>query len=516
MQTIAQLIRERSAVDGDRTFLLFEDESITFAQLETCVDEWVETLRGLGVGFGSMVALMLENHPQHVYLYCAIAKLGAVHLPVSIHLKHGGLELQLADARPEFVVAERAFEPELTRALSDADLRPRLLWRHRTPESVSWTPDPRPADISSEPRWSPPDDELDRVATLSYTSGTTGNPKGALLTERYLQHGVGSVRSLARVERDDVMFLWEPFYHLAAWNTVLTVLEVGCAMALVERFSASRCWDQIRRFRATKLHYLGAVMGLLLKQPVRDDDADNPVTIAWGAAAPTLRWAEFERRFGVEIREGYGMTEANAFTMLNLDGPVGSVGKPIPSFRAWIERPAGDRAPAGETGEIVLEPIEPNITMVGYYNNDEATHRLIRDGRLHTGDLGYQDENGYFFFVGRATDSVRRRGENVSAWEVERVVRDHPAVVECAMIGVPSDLGEEDIKLFVQVAPGDHLAAEDILAWCRDRLAYYQVPRYVEFVSTFPYGGTHRIMKRQLSPALSGPGIFDAGSQSRR
>jgi Acyl-CoA synthetases (AMP-forming)/AMP-acid ligases II len=516
VQTIAELIRERSEVDGDRAFLLFEDDSITFSQLASRVDEWVSRLRGLGVRFGSMVALMLKNHPEHVYIYCAIAKLGAVHLPVSIHLKHRGLELQLADARPEFVVAEREFEPELRTALSAAGLSPCLFWRNRTPNSVNWTSDPQFSQASSAPRWGPARDNLDRVATLSYTSGTTGNPKGALLTERYLQHGVGSVRSLARVERDDVLFLWEPFYHLAAWNTVLTVLNVGCAMALVEKFSASRCWGQIRYFGATKLHYLGAVMGLLLKQPERSDDADNPVTIAWGAAAPTLQWTEFERRFGVEIREGYGMTEASAFTMLNLDGPIGSIGKPISSFRAWIERPDGQRAQSGETGEIVLEPLDRKVIMVGYYNNDEATNRLVRGGTLHTGDLGYQDGDGYFFFVGRATDSVRRRGENVSAWEVERVVREHPEVIECAIIGVPSDLGEEDIKLFVQTAPDSELVAPELLAWCRDRLAYYQVPRYVEFVSTFPYGGTHRIMKRQLSRQLSGPEIFDGGSLSRR
>ncbi len=340
------------------------------------------------------------------------------------------------------------------------------------------------------------------MQAISYTSGTTGRPKGVVLTERFFQVGAKNAALLADVRPADVLFLWEPFYHIAAWMSFIVALQNGVSIALVERFSASQSWRQIRQTGSTLFHYLGGAMNILLKQPPSADDADNPIRIAWGAAAPTHSWREFESRFGVVIREGYGISEAQNFTHLNLEGRRGSIGKPVEEFTAWIAGDDGKPAPPGVVGEIVVKPKVPNITMVGYFRDPTRTAEVLRDGCVHTGDLGYRDEDGFYYYSGRKKDSLRRRGENVSAWEVERVVNSHPAVEESAVVGVASDMGEQEIRVFVQLAPGQSLEPIELIKWCERDLAYYQIPRYVDFVAEFPRGPTQRIRKSDLTAGL--------------
>lgn len=240
-------------------------------------------------------------------------------------------------------------------------------------------------------------------------------------------------------------------------------LQHGLPIALVERFSASQCWDQIRRHGATLFHYLGGAMNILLRQPPVSDDRNNPICIAWGAAAPASSWREFEQRFGVIVREGYWLSEAQNFTHLNLDGRVGSIGKPIAEFDSWIEGPNGEKLASRQIGEIVVRAKVPDITMQGYFRAPEQTREVLKNGCVYTGDLGYMDEEGYFYYVGRKKDSLRRLGENVSAWEVERVVNAHPAVEESAVVGVASEFGEQDIRVFVKLAPGKILDPLDLI-----------------------------------------------------
>jgi crotonobetaine/carnitine-CoA ligase len=212
--------------------------------------------------------------------------------------------------------------------------------------------------------------------------------------------GAKNAALLADVRPTDIMFLWEPFYHIAAWMTFIAALQHGVSVALVERFSASQCWNQIRETGSTLFHYLGGAMNILLKQPPDVDDTANSVRIAWGAAAPARSWREFENRFGVVIREGYGISEAQNFTHLNLDGRVGSIGKPVAEFTSWIADDDGKPAAPRVVGEIVVKPKAANITMVGYFRDPKRTSEVLRDGCVHTGDLGFMDEDGYFYYAG--------------------------------------------------------------------------------------------------------------------
>lgn len=513
MKTTSELIAERCASDPDKIFCYFEDEQLTFKQLADRVKAAAVSLHRVGIGTGDRVGLMLDNHPDHIVLCFALAWLGAIHIPISVHLKNFGLAHQLKSADLSLIIAEARCQAELGGAMPDAARPTPVVWRGRP---AADRPSGPSLDVVldgavGEPVPYPGD--LDRWAMVSYTSGTTGGSKGVMLTERYLQFGAHNAAILADIQSDDVLYLWEPFSHLAGWMTVLMSLQHGVPTALVGRFSASRCWDEIRRFGATKFHYLGGVINILLKQRCEADDSSNPVQIAWGAAAPSANWATFEKRFGLRIREGYGLTEAGNFTFLNLDGPVGSIGKPIPEFDAWISGEDGEPLGPGAIGEIVLRPKQDNLIMRGYFRDPDATARTIRNGAVHTGDLGYRDDDGFFYFTGRMKERLRRRGENISAWELEQVINAHPKVLESAVIGVPSDLGEDDIKVFIRPGESETVSPEEIMSWCEDRLAYYQMPRYLEFIADFPRGPTQRIQKAALATSIDC--AFDAEKARR-
>ncbi|MGH6914899.1 MAG: AMP-binding protein, partial [Geminicoccales bacterium] len=270
-------------------------------------------------------------------------------------------------------------------------------------------------------------------------------------------------------------------------------------LAMVGRFSASRFWSEAQAARASHIHYLGGVLQLLLKQPPGRRDRAHGVRIAWGGGCPRPIWTPFEERFGVAIRECYGMTEASSITTYNDRGPVGSVGRAVPWFEVAIADQRGHPLAPGAQGEIVVRQRRPGALFAGYWDDPAASAAALRDGALHTGDLGSIDAAGNLTFYGRITDSVRCGGENVSAWEVEHTAAGHPQVEACAMVGVPSELGEQDIKLFVKPRPGQSIEVAQLAAWLAERLAPYQTPRYIALVEAFAQTPSQRIMKHKLS-----------------
>ena len=491
MESLSDLLERRARDDAAKPFCFFSGFALSFGELHQRVRRLASGFAALGVHPGDRVAVMLANHPDHPVVFLALAELGTTQIPVNVHLRGLGLEYVLAHSEARAVVADERFAPELQPVLTKTSVE-LLVWRGTAVPSgsVHSTNLDDLAAVSPTSRPRAPDPE--RVVSITYTSGTTGPPKGVMLGEKpYLLAG-HVAGQLADVRAGDVMLTWEPLYHIGGSQVIVTCLQHGVPMALLERFSASAFWDQARRYRATQMHYLGGVLGLLLKQPPRTDDHNHAVRVAWGGGAPARLWEPFEARFGARIREAYGMTEAASFTTINLEGRVGSIGRPVPHFEVKLE-----------AGEILVRERGPGLLMKGYLKDPERTADALRDGWLHTGDFGTRDADGYFYFAGRLRDRLRRRGENVSAWEIEQVLSMHAEVEACAAIGVPSDVGDEDIKVFVKPVAGKRLDPVDLVRWCERHLADFQIPRYFELVDEFPLTPTERIRKDELSPAVT-------------
>lgn len=325
-----------------------------------------------------------------------------------------------------------------------------------------------------------------------------------LVTDKMYRASARASALAADVRDGDVLYLWEPLYHIGGMQVLVLALEERVRLAMTTRFSVSRFWDECREAGATQIHFLGGILQMLLTRAPDPRDRDHPVRIAWGGGAPPGAWRAFEERFGVQVRENYGMTEASSLTSINTDARFATVGRPAPWFEVRIAAEDGSALGAGERGEILVREREPGLITPGYFRDPEATARTIRDGWLHTGDLGCLDADGYLVFLGRLKDCIRRRGENISAWEIEHVVDAMPEVEECAVVGVPADTGEEEIKLFVKPVEGATLEPERVFRWCEERLAPFQVPLYLEQVAGFEKTGTQRIRKETLSRATEG------------
>jgi crotonobetaine/carnitine-CoA ligase len=276
-------------------------------------------------------------------------------------------------------------------------------------------------------------------------------------------------------------------------------LLTGRPLVLTGRFSGSGFLDEMRAHGATVFNYIGAMLTILLKQPEREDDAANPVRLTTGSSAPAERWREFERRFGIKIVEIYGLTETAGVCLASPpdDVRIGKCGVPVSWSDVEIHREDGTRAAPDEPGEFVVRSKQPNTMFLGYYRDEEATAKAMRGGWFHTGDRGRRSLDGYFTFIDRLKDCIRRRGENISSYEIERIVATHPGVAECAAVGVPAELGEEEVMVVV-VPRGDGVDAGELVAFCAERMAAFMVPRYVRTVSALPKTPTQKVQKYAL------------------
>jgi crotonobetaine/carnitine-CoA ligase len=442
--------------------------------------------------------LMLPSHPDTIICIFALAKIGAVRVPINPNLIGAALIYPFEAFSVDFLIADTSYEEILAEALEKYAPR-KTFWRNAegihqdTLEELLNYQDAAPPAV--EP-------EADDIVAITPSSGTTGAPKGVLKSDRTLRAGPIAILRLTEAKPGETLFLWEALHHGAGVAVVIAAVLGKLTLGMVDRFSASRFWAQAKEVGATRIHYLGSVLPMILKQPSGPNDRRHGVTIAWGGGCPAEIWNAVEERFGVQIREGYGLSELVTFCTMNLDGKIGSIGKPLSWYEAMVRREDGHPCVAGEVGELCFRARHPGLGFLGYYNNEAASREVMAGEWFRTGDLARQDEGGYLTFAGRLKDSIRRRGINISAWEVERVILEHSSVEEVALVGVPSDLGEDEIKIFLRVAEGATLGAREIFEWCTTRLPIFQLPRYIEFVQDFPRTPTQRIQKRELSRSV--------------
>jgi crotonobetaine/carnitine-CoA ligase len=458
---------------------------------------------------------MLPNSPEWLFVYFGLQKLGAYVVPVNVALKGEGLkhvvdhsDSSILVCHPDYaetVQAVQASLPKIEKVVAD------------TTEAPDWTPPEGwlPLARLMEASDTNPVVEIDpeAISAIMYTSGTTGLPKGVV--NRYKSTNIDGMRAMgAMLIPEEVPYTCLPLFHAnALFLTTVRSLVIGLPMVLSRRFSASRFWDEMRRYGVTTFNALGAMMPILMKQPERDNDRDNKVRFVFSAACPASVWAEFEERFDTHIIEGYAAVDGGGFMVLNVgNAPKGSIGKPPSPVR--IVDDDGADVEVGKPGELIFEVDDAKRRKVEYYKNEEASGAKIRDGWLYTGDLVTADAEGNLYFVDRKNDSLRRRGENISSWEVEREINTHPAVLESAVFGVPSELGEADVMTVVVLKPGESLTAPELLEHCEERMARFMLPRYVEFRDELPKTETHRVQKGVLKRVGVGAATWDREAAS--
>jgi crotonobetaine/carnitine-CoA ligase len=514
MRFCTDVIEESAGQKPDSLFLFFEDQKVTFGQFNRRINRVANGLARLGCGAKSGVSIMMPNSPEWLYVYFATQKIGACAVPINVGLKVDGLAYIIDHSDSGAICVSHQYKDQFE------NIRQGLgKVRHVIYDTAGAAADfelPRGAmtldelaRADGENPASRPDPE--DISVLMYTSGTTGLPKGVVIRYKSFDLDTFTMFSQMVYNEDDILYTCLPLFHANALVlTVMRALAAGAKVGLSRRFSASRFWDDIRKYEATSFNALGAMIPILMKQPPRPDDGDNPVRLVLSAACPAHLWEEFEKRFNVKIWEGYGAVDGGGFTLFNIgNAPVGSMGKPPGDAVAKVFDERNNELPPGQVGELVFKIDDIEMRKVEYYKDEKAASGKIRDGWLHTGDLVYADEEGNFYFADRRTDSMRRRGENISSYDVEQVITKHPAVLECAVYGVPSDLGENDVMAAVVLKPGASLTPKELVEFCSDKMAEFMIPRYIDFRTELPKTGTHRLQKVELKKQGVTPTTWD-------
>lgn len=487
--TLAELLTSRVALAPSRPLVAMGGEELSAAETLRRALLWTRRFEDAGVLPGEHIAIMARNRLDFLLAVLGAALGGVVPVVVNAELRAAQLEHVLGDSRPRVVVADAA----ALELLADVDRSTVAEFWSFDPTDRAWCrPVPgagRPGAIVAATSASP--------FVVIYTSGTTGLPKGVTCPQaQFFWWGVNTGAELG-LTTDDVLHTTLPLFHTNALSAFFQALVFNARLVLAERFSASRFWRDLADSGATVTFVLGAMISILARRDRAEYDPSHRVRVALAPATPPALAAVFAEEFSVDLLEGYGSTETNhVISTPRTDRRPGWMGCVLPGYQARVVDRRGVPVPAGTPGELVLRHTEPYSVAQGYLNAPEKTLAAWRDQWFHTGDLVVGSAEGWFRFVDRLTDSLRRRGENVSTFEVEAAVSAHPAVRSAAAFGVPSELGEQDVMVVVTAAAG--LDAVELVAFCRTRLARFAVPRYVRVVEAMPLTETDKIRKSAL------------------
>jgi acyl-CoA synthetase (AMP-forming)/AMP-acid ligase II len=516
-ENIRELLEAQVERSPDKEFLFLERDGrvLNYRHFDNEVNRAANLLLDLGTAKGDRVSLLLTNRAEYLIFYFACFKIGAWAGPVNALLKPQEIEYVIANSEAGTVVTQ----PDLLRHLDEArkhvaSLRAVIVIE----DSGQWSVvkelegsgflvqgsglNPEPRTRNSEPVY-PPLTTTDE-AVIIYTSGTTGKPKGVILTHGNLLSNAQQIAEWLRLTSDDRSLMIMPLFHVnALMTTAMAALWVGGSIVLAPRFSASGHWETISRFGVTYFGSVATMLSMLNHTyheglPSEVDTSRLRFALCGSAPVPVEVLKTFESLFDCPVIEGYGLSEStcrSTFNPIDERRRVGSVGLPIGNdVRVFDDN---DRElETRKVGEIVLRG--PNI-MKGYYNNEAATREAFRSGWFHTGDLGYQDEGGFFYVVDRKGDMIIRGGENIYPREVDEVLYQHPQVKDAATVGLPDQLYGEEVKSFIVLREGEQATEMEIIQFCRERLADFKCPKFIEFVVDIPKGPTGKLLKRELT-----------------
>ena len=525
---VTKVLARQAECQGDRPFFQIQDEPpVTYAQADAAGNRVANGLAALGVAFGDKVGVMLPNIATYNFCWFGISRLGAVHVAINTAYRGIFLEHVLNNAQTRFVILHKDYLERLEE-IEDAVPGVELAlvvggdegaWPQM--KRIRVQPFEPVLDASAEPV--AVEVRYHDIGCIMYTSGTTGPSKGVLMPHAHLyMFGLGTAENF-QMTPDDVYYISMPMFHAnAKLMQFCGTLVAGAKAVIVPVFSASRWVEDVRKYGATITNTLGVMTEFVYNQPPKPEDADHKLKRVVAIPAPADIAEPFRERFGVRLIEAYGMTEINIPVYTPLEGPYkqGSCGKVYDKyFEVRVVHPETDELlPPGEQGEIVARPKEPWAFMQGYNAMDDKTVEAWRNFWFHTGDAGYMDEDGYFFFQDRIKDRIRRRGENISSYEIEKVLGEHEAVAEAAAIAVTSEIAgrEDEIKACIVLredARGDNAPKpETLLDYCQGRMPYFAIPRYIEFLDALPKTPTEKVQKAKLREAGLTPNTWDRES----
>jgi crotonobetaine/carnitine-CoA ligase len=516
--TVIAALERAVASHPDRIFLDFSGELHTYIDIDRRSTRLAHAFAALGVKPGQTIVTMLDNNVDAVLCWFAINKLCAISVPINTALKGEFLRHQIADAGAALVVCETNYAERivavsdglptvkqvLTRGIPSGGQEGALplasLDAHRGSDDRQFVRKPNPSEL----------------ACLIYTSGTTGPSKGCMISYNYMCNLARLQLRAGPASENDVTITPLPLFHMNAMCVgVLASILVGARVAFVPRFSVSNFWPEVERSGATIASLLGSMGTMLANAP------DTAAGHRCRGQIHTVRGNPFteevksiwRERFGAKLvgGNGYGLTEAAVVTSLagGEYAAPGSSGTRILDFDVRIVDDHDREVPAGTSGEILVRPLRPDIMFMGYWRRPEDTLQIMRNLWLHTGDIGKFDEQGFFYFVDRKKDYLRRRGENISSFEMEAAFARHPALAEVAVHAVPSDKGEDDVKVTAMLRSDLTLSPEDLFRWAIDAVPYYALPRYIEFRDSLPKNPQGRVLKYELRDQGCTPTTWD-------
>jgi long-chain acyl-CoA synthetase len=519
LENIRELLETQVERSPEREFLFLESDRrvFTYRAFDDEVNRATGTLLSLGMGKGDRVSMLLTNRAEYLIFYFACFKIGAWAGPVNALLKPQEIEFILANSEAQTVVTQPDLLPNLEEARQNV---PSLRNVIVVEESCQWSVvsgQPEKSGqwpvICGQPEESRATGEQLTTdhwplttadeAVIIYTSGTTGKPKGVLLTHGNLLSNAQQIAEWLHLTVDDRALMIMPLFHVnALMTTAMAALWVGGSIVLAPRFSASRHWETISRYGVTYFGSVATMLSMLNQSYPQGVPSELKVdrfrfALCGSAPVPVEVLKTFESLFNFPVIEGYGLSEStcrSTFNQVDERRRAGSVGLPIGNEMRVFDDDDRELGP-GQVGEIVLRG--SNI-MKGYYKNEAATREAFRSGWFHTGDLGYQDEDGFFFVVDRKSDMIIRGGENIYPREIDEVLYGHPQVKDVATVGVPDELYGEEVKSFIVLRDGERATERQLIEFCNERLADFKCPKSIEFVEDIPKGPTGKLLKREL------------------
>lgn len=493
------VLEQRAALHPDRPFIRLGDgTSIGFGRFREMVERAAAGLASLGVKQGDTVTVWLPNGVEMIRIWFAINWLGATYVPINIAYRGNLLAHVIANAGSDLIVASSDLVARL-KEVQTAELKKLVVVGGEGCDVAGLTKFDAAIldqDASGVPELTRPIEPWD-VQSIIYTSGTTGRSKGVISSYAHMWHMSGR-EAFYMLDEDDCFLLYGPLFHVGGTLPVVAMLNRGGTVAVAGDFATESFWPSVRATRATYVILLGVMSSFIAKRPPAPDDRDHTLKKAMMIPLPDDS-KDFAERFGLTVWTLFNMTEVNV-PIVSEPNPavVGTCGKRRPGNELRVVDEFDREVACGTVGELILRSDAPWALNSGYFKNDEATVRAWRNGWFHTGDGFRCDEDGNYFFVDRMKDAIRRRGENISSFEVEVEIVAHPHIRECAVVAVPNEMSEDDVLAIVAPAPGRNVDPVELIEFLRPRLAHFMLPRYVRVLPNLPRTPTQKVEKYLL------------------